>query len=534
MRWMRSKMKNQIVMHYESLAREHHQEKKKRPTTPLPRRLSVSIKLLKERFYADKNADFQTRRTVYGQKRACLIYLQGTVDQALIEDAILAPLNHPLPNRRRLHPGIDARLSSLDIEPLATLEAISDHLLNGHPVLLIDGEKEAYAFSMNAFPERAIDKPDNENVLKGPHEAFTEKIEKNTALIRRYLRTPRLIHEMHTLGRLQKTSVSLFYVEGIVNPSLVETIKKRLDAIEALDYDSVVNIEQFIEERPYSLLPSMLTTERPDRVAAHLAEGHIAIMQDNFPYAYIAPATYWTLFHTPEDHYARLPYAWFSRAIRTFAFFLTLLTPAVYIAATNYHLEMIPIDLLMAITGSREMVPFPVILEILLMEFSFELIREASIRIPSQIGPTIGIVGALILGQAAVQANIISPIMVIVVAITGLASYAHPDLSFGFAIRIARFFFIAAAAILGFLGIALLLAASLAYLVSFKSFGVGYFTPWAPYVPSSHDVFLRKPLPDETVMPLANLPLQKTKANRPRYLALKEKDQWRKKRRWRP
>ncbi|MBE3593645.1 MAG: spore germination protein [Candidatus Carbobacillus altaicus] len=534
MRWMRLNMKNQLVMHHEKLAREHTQKEMMHLKTPLPRRLNKTVQLIKERFYADKNADFQTRFTSYGRRRAYLIYLQGTVEQALVEHAILAPLNHPLPRRRRIHPGIDARLSSLNIKPLKTIETVSDHLLNGYPVLVIDGERTAYAFSMSAFPSRQIGKPDNENVLKGPHEAFTEDIEKNSALIRRYVRTPKLIHEMHTLGRQQKTSISLFYIEGVINPALVDNIKKRLDAIDRLDYDQIANIEQFIEERPYSLLPSMLTTERPDRVAAHLLEGHIAIMQDNFPYAYIAPATYWTLFHTPEDHYARLPYAWFSRGVRTIAFFLTLLTPAAYVAVTNYHLEMIPIDLLMAIAGTREMVPFPVILEILLMEFSFELIREASIRIPSQIGPTIGIVGAIILGQAAVQANIVSPIMVIVVAITGLASYAHPDLSFGFAIRIARFFFIAAAATLGFLGIALLLAAALAYAVSFKSFGVGYFTPWAPYVPSSHDVFLRKPLPNETVMPLSNMPVQKTKANRKQYLALDKSDPWRKRRRWHP
>ncbi|MBE3596300.1 MAG: spore germination protein [Hydrogenibacillus sp.] len=514
---MRSK--NPIIEHRDDLVRSLRQKKASQPRTPIPKRLQAITAELEKRLKLTESSDFRRRALTYGRRPAAVFYFHGIADEELVEHGVIEPLSRPT-SGRKLDPLSDRRLHALTVEALTALEDVENALVDGQPVLAIDGFRRVYAFHLDQFPVRPIDRVSNESVLKGPQEGFTEQLETNMALLRRYLRSPDLVIRRRQLGRLKRTGVAVAYLKSVANPNLVADIEKRLDAVEALEYDAVASVEQFLEERPYSLLPSMLTTERPDRAAAHLLEGHVVIIQDNMPYAYIAPATYWNLFHSSEDHYQRLPYSWFMRFIRTVAFFLTLLTPGVYIAATNYHVEMIPIDLLMAISGSRETVPFPAVLEVFLMEFSFELIREASVRIPSQIGPTIGIVGALILGQAAVQANIISPIMVIVVAITGLASFTQPDLSFNLALRISRFFFLFAGATLGFLGIALLLAAALAYLVSFKSFGVGFFTPWAPYVPSSHDVFLRRPLPAETTMPKTALPQAETKVDKSRYFAL--------------
>src|SRR5213079_609143 len=234
---------------------------------------------------------------------------------------------------------------------------------------------------------------------------------------------------------------------------------------------------QYLEERPRSLFPTILYTERPDRAASFIEEGHIVLLMTNSPSCLILPATFWAILHSPEDHYLRTPYGNFIRVLRFFALFVAMFASSFYIAITNFHVGMIPPDLLMAVAGTRERVPFPSIIEILMMEMAFELIREAGLRVPSPIGPTIGIVGALILGQAAVQANIISPIVIIVIALSGLSSFIISDVSMNFAIRMSRFLFIFAAGFLGVYGAVALFVTSLFYIVSLKSFGTPYFAP---------------------------------------------------------
>ena len=239
------------------------------------------------------------------------------------------------------------------------------------------------------------------------------------------------------------------------------------------------------------MFPTLLYTERPDRAVSFIEEGHIALLMENSPASLVLPTTFWALFHSPEDHYLRTPYGNFIRLLRIIALLIALFTSSLYIAITNFHVGMIPPDLLMAIAGSRERVPFPSVIEVLSMEIAFELIREAGLRVPSPIGPTIGIVGALILGQAAVQANIISPIVIIVIALSGLSSFIVSDVSMNFAIRMTRFLFIFSAAFIGIYGVTALFIAGLFYLVSLKSFGTPYFAPMTPHSYSSKDFIFR-------------------------------------------
>jgi spore germination protein KA len=283
------------------------------------------------------------------------------------------------------------------------------------------------------------------------------------------------------------------YINGIVNPKLLKEVKRRLNTIK-IDYvqDSGI-LQQLLEDNPYAMISGILSTERPDRVAAYMAEGHVVIILDGSPFALIIPVVFWGLLHSPEDYYLFWQFAVLLRWVRLMAFAVALLIPAVYIAITNFHPEMIPTDLLYAIAASREKVPFPVVVEVLLMEISFELIREAGIRIPSVIGPTIGIVGALILGQAAVTATIVSPILVIVVAITGLGSFAIPNYSLSFSLRILRFGFIALGAMFGFYGIGVGLFVMVMQLCGQKTFGVPFMSPVAPFRPTSGDVVTRYP-----------------------------------------
>jgi spore germination protein KA len=239
-------------------------------------------------------------------------------------------------------------------------------------------------------------------------------------------------------------------------------------------------LEQLLEDSTFLPAPQMLLTERPDRVASYLGEGRVGIIVHGSPYVIIAPVTLFNLIHSPEDSYLRYPYATLLRFIRIMGILFTLLLPSIYLAITNFHQEMLPTDLLLAIASSREKVPFPTIVSILIMELAFELIREAGIRIPGPIGTTLGIVGALILGQAAVSANLVSPILIIIVAVTGIGSFAIPDFSLGYSFRAIRFIYLLLASISGLLGIALGIFVYLLFLAHAHSFGVPFLVPFAP------------------------------------------------------
>ncbi len=260
----------------------------------------------------------------------------------------------------------------------------------------------------------------------------------------------------------------------------MDEVRRRLKSIKVGYLQDSGELEQMLEDSTFLPAPQMLLTERPDRVAAYLAEGRVGIIVHGSPYVIIAPITLFNLLHSPEDYYLRVPYATLLRIVRIMGLLFTLLLPALYLAITNFHQEMLPTDLLLAIASSREKVPFPTLVSILILEISFELIREAGIRIPGPIGTTLGIVGALILGQAAVSANLVSPILIIIVAITGIGSFAIPDFSLGYSFRALRFIYIILASMAGLLGIALCMFIHLLLLVHAHSFGVPFLVPFAP------------------------------------------------------
>jgi spore germination protein KA len=282
--------------------------------------------------------------------------------------------------------------------------------------------------------------------------------------------------------------------------------------VEAIDVD-VVNgsgpLEQYIEDSPASMLPGALTTERPDRTASYLSEGNVALLADNSPYALIVPVTFWSLLQTAEDYYLRFPFGAFIRYIRLIALLITVLVPALYIAVVNYHHEMIPTELMLFIASSRENVPMPALVELILMDLTFELIREAGTRIPNVIGPTVGLVASLVLGQAAVEAKLISPLMVLIVAVTGLASFAIPHYVTSYGVRAWRFFVLAGAAVLGFYGMAAAVFLMVLYVSGLRSFGVPFLTPVAPMRANTADAITRRPLYKMEMRPSYARPLDK-------------------------
>lgn len=452
---------------------------------------------------------------------ANILYIESAADAKAVEENIIKPLlemDNP-PTSRETEDLIcfiqNHLLSSASLKETDLFGEVVEQLLEGNCILLIANYSRAVIAETQGFQYRSVSTPDVEQAIRGPREAFIESAEVNRSLIRKYLRNYELQCEMVSIGRQTNKKVFVMYMRNIANDAIVNRIKKRIHDVRNDHIENLFMLEQMIEERPYSLIPSVLITERPDRVASFLLEGHVAVIMENSPNALIAPITFWNLFHAAEDQYLRWINGNFLRIIRLFAIFCTMLIPALYVAITTFHVEMLPTDLMLAISASRERVPFPVIVEIMFMEFTFELIRESGIRVPAPIGSTIGIVGALVLGQAAVDANLVSPILVIIVAITGIASFIMPDISLNFSIRVQRFIFIIFGSCLGFFGIGLYMTFAIAYIVSFKSFGVPFLSPLAPALSSAGDVFFRNVLWKQWFRPANLSPKDPKKEEKP-------------------
>ncbi|GMA63237.1 spore germination protein [Alicyclobacillus fastidiosus] len=470
--------------------------------------LPVSIDEMKARierfFHLPQNKDIVVREFSVGVQtkkpwRGLAVFIDGMADKTVINQDILERLMlftefvHDEP-RRNMEYIAEKILTSNQTAMLEKWSEVVQTVLSGSTAVLLDGCNRALSVETKGWEHRSIGPPQAEAVVRGAHDSFTESFRANTGLVRARFRSEHLVTEIYSVGNLATIDVAVMYVHGVTNPKLVREVRRRIKAIDVDYVSSAGMLEQFIEDQPSRLIPQVLSTERPDRVAASLAEGYAAIFVGNNPYVLIAPVVLYSMVHTSEDANLRFQAGTFIRCLRWVALFVALLFPALYVAVTNYHPEMLPTDLMLAIAGSREQVPFPVIVEILLMEFAIELIREAGIRIPSVIGPTIGIVGALIIGQAAVQAGIVSPLLVIVVATTALAGFAIPNYELSMAIRITRFLFLLAAAVLGFYGIAILCCVYAVRLSMQKSFGVPILSPIAPSKGSSRDVLLRGPV----------------------------------------
>ncbi len=452
--------------------------------------LESCLQKIKQIYTADINGDFKVREFRVRVKDkiypAFICFFDGMIDRTLVNSTILQPLmtlsvlpmdtedqsveeviyNHLIPQNQ--------------ISKCKTYQEVVDEVNFGGIAIFIDSLAVAFAADVKGWEHRTVEKPTSELNIRGPKEAFNEINRMNTALLRKTLKDENLIVEDVLVGTRSKTPCSMVYIKNIANSSLVDEVRKRLKSIKVGYLQDSGELEQMLEDSTFLPAPQMLLTERPDRVASYLGEGRVGIIVHGSPYVIIAPITLFNLIHSPEDYYLRYPYATLLRFIRIMGILFTLLLPALYLAITNFHQEMLPTDLLLAIASSREKVPFPTVVSILMMEISFELIREAGIRIPGPIGTTLGIVGALILGQAAVSANLVSPILIIVVAVTGIGSFAVPDFSLGYSFRALRFIYLLLASMVGLLGIALCLFIHLLLLVHAHSFGVPFLVPFAP------------------------------------------------------
>lgn len=372
-------------------------------------------------------------------------------------------------------------------------EAI-DGILSGDTVLLLDGCTDALQFSTRGWDARSIDEPQGEQVVRGPRDGFTENLRSNTALVRRRIRDSLLKVEAMKIGTKTKTDINLMYLEGTVKEGLVAEVKKRLMKIKI---DGIIEsgyVEELIEDSPYSPFTTVQSTERPDKVAASILEGRVAIIVDNTPFILIVPCYFWQFLQASDDYYSRFWVGSFFRIVRYIAFMISLTLPSIYVMLISFHQEMIPTPLALTIASGRDAVPFPVLLEAILMELAFELMREAGLRMPKPIGSAVSIVGSLVIGQAAVQAGVVSPFMVIVVAMTGIASFAIPNYAASFAIRLLRFPILLASGFMGLLGFAATISLIMVHIMSIRSFGEPYMSPATPFRPTDQkDIVIRVP-----------------------------------------
>lgn len=473
---------------------------------PFKLTMKVSANLQQLKAIVGDSSDIIYRQFKLGMdnRSSAIVHIDGLVDQQLLQQSILHPLLHAKQSKSGLnffktesikdylmHHAIEVS----DAEALTDSNKIVRKLLSGAVLLFVDGLDEVLVLSVKKWISRTVDEPITEALVRGPRLSFIENIRDNTALLRRMTTDPNLTFQDFEVGERSKRQLTIAYVKDIANDELLGNVRNRINT---LDIDHAAEsgyIEQLIEDDYLSIFPQVQSTERPDRVMGAILEGRIAILLDGSSYALIVPATFSMMVQSPEDYYERWIPMSLIRLLRYAAAFLSIFLPSFYIAFVSFHQGLIPTDLALAIAGTRVGVPFPTIIEALLMEVSIELLREAGLRLPRPVGQTVGLVGALIIGEAAVQAGLVSPIMVIVVAATAIASFVSPHYGAGIALRMLRFLAMFSAAFLGLYGISLFFVSLCVHAVKLRSFGVPYVTPGTLYSLSDwKDFFFRLPL----------------------------------------
>lgn len=441
-------------------------------------------------------SDIIYREKIIHKKKIYIIYNEPLTSSDKISDFIIRSLNS-IQNKKKknLIEAISNDISNFKYKKINTYKDVCSFLHKGFTIILVEGEKEGFALETKADIKRGISTPDTEFSVRGSKDAFVEDYQTNIGLIKRRIKTNNLWIEQINIGRNTETQIGVVSIHNIVKKELVESVLNQLNKI---DIDGIINsdiLKNLIEKENKNAFPTVLTTERPDMVAKSLLEGKVVIMVDNSPFAIIIPAVINDFFKTGEDIYGKSINVSFTRIVKYIAFFIALLTPAVYIAIITYNQEMIPTDLLVSFAIQRDGVPFPAFFEAVIMMMAFEILRESDLRVPSSSGSALSIVGALILGDAAVSAGIVSPIMIIVIAITAISSLPFTEFDFINALRWYRLLFMIGSAFLGIIGILIVFIYFLTKLSSTKSFGKPYLIPFAPtYKEGLKNSIIRFPL----------------------------------------
>lgn len=490
-------LKNQNTQNLLNTLNTQKEESENQLPIPISPTLEINIENVKQRL--GQPEDLVIRELTIGatENKCCIIHVSGITDLEVINNNILRALQHNTKqfNTNLLHNIYEEIIAISAANKVTMLDEIIDAILIGNAVFLLDGEITAIAMETAGGEQRSIDEPQIETAIRGSRIGFVENIATNVTLIRRTIKDPNLRFKMFDVGKRSKQKVVICYVEGIVNPEILDEVTRRIKTID-IDFatDSGI-IEHWIEDSFISPFPQVLDTERPDRLVYSILEGKVAILVEGSPSALVAPVAFGETIHSVEDYSQRWIIGTLLRLLRYFSLFIALFLPAIYVALVAYHPGMLPTKIAFSIAAAREGVPFPSIIEALLMAITFEILQEAGIRLPKAIGQTIGIVGGIVIGDVAVTAGIVAPLMVIVTSLTAIASFTLPNYSMAFALRLMRFTLIIAASILGLYGIILVFIMMCIHLVNLKSMGIPYSAPFAPhFLGSLKDVLIRAPI----------------------------------------
>ncbi|WP_179876784.1 spore germination protein [Bacillus wiedmannii] len=467
----------------------------------LSKNLQENIEIIKGVF--GKNACLKIRNIELRDTQLIgILYLEGLADTNNIQDFILRSILTENNKRSQTTSLTDIVkymkqhiLTVGQVTVTSQMEQIIEAMLSGNTVLLFNSHTEACIASTKGQMERAITEPTSQNVVRGPRDGFTESLQTNVSLIFRRIKNPKLQFEKKTIGEITRTEVGIIYINTIANPDVVKEIHQRIENIHMDGVQESSYIEAALTEENFTPFPTVYNTERPDIIVAGLLEGRVAIVVDGTPFVLLAPALFVQFLQSNEDYYQAAFIATCTRFLRYISFFFSMLMPGIFIALTCYHQEIIPSSLLISLASQRGGVPFPPVIEVILMEITFEILREAGIRLPRSIGSAVSIVGALVLGDAAVQAGIVSPATVIIVAFTGISNFVLPAYNFSITVRLLRFVFLILGGVLGIFGLMIGIMALFIHLCDIRSFTVPYLFPYAPFNKESQkDALYRTPI----------------------------------------
>lgn len=468
--------------------------------------LTINKDNLKYRFSNSPDLIVRELKIAENPKSSAMIaYLAGMIKEEYVNNLILGKLtekqqDNAYPSDSKEYSKYLLGVRNEDIH--SEMGAAINSILNGKIVLFIDGIDEAMSIDLKSPPSRAIEEPPVETVMRGPREGFTESIATNIVLIRKKIKSTNLKIETLTLGRETKTDAAIAYISNIADDKIVNEVRKRINKV---DIDFVLGnnyIKEFIEDEPRSSFPTVLSTEKPEMAAAKLLEGRVIILVDGTPLVASVPAIFLEFMLTSDDYYLKFQVGTYNRWIRYMAFIVSLTLPGVYVAITTFHQELIPTPLLTTFIKARSGIPYPALFECFMMLVVFEILREAGVRIPRTAGQAISIVGALVLGQAAVEAGLVSTPMVIVVATTAISAFAVPSIDMSVSIAFPRMIFLLLSGTLGLIGLTCGFVIFVMRLMSIRSFGIPYLWPIAPVISKGlPDLFMRRPFWDKNGSP---------------------------------
>lgn len=464
--------------------------------------LASNMKMIKKYIGKDSDVVYRTLKLLDGEQSLAIFYIDNLACNDTIQQHIIRPILKEFGRAKGVLPSpvkIDKiKDSVITVRCVSITDKLNEcifEVFKGNTILILDGSKEALVITTPGWKTRNQEEPLSEPSVRGPRDSFVETLQENIVRVRRRIRDANLTVERYRIGRRSNTDVAIMYLKGVANQDIIDELHRRISRI---DIDSIMAagyIDQFIEDNILTVFPQIQYSERPDKTASAILEGRIAILVDNTPFVLIVPTVFSMFIQAPDEYYDRWIYSSFIRCIRYMAILISLFLPAFYVSLISFHQGMIPTKLVIFAAATREGIPFPALIEALIMEVTLEILREAGVRLPKSIGQAVGIVGGLVIGEAAAKAGIVSPVMIIIVALTAVSSFSIPQYTIGISMRILRFMIILAAGLFGLYGVMLSFLMISANLAKLKSFGIDYMSPLAPLrLDDMKDFLLRLPM----------------------------------------